>query len=64
MRQGSQNKKKARQSSKKKGYYQTQHIRTGRNKLRKSKKRIARRAYWQAKGVKKNGAAVHQPTDV
>jgi hypothetical protein len=63
MRQGSQNKKKARQSQKKKGYYQTQGIRTGRNKLRRSKKRIARRAYWQAKGGQQ-GANAGQTTEV
>lgn len=46
MKSGAQNKKKARQSSKKANYYKTQAIRTARNKLRRKLKREKRAAHW------------------
>ena len=58
MKSGSQNKKKAHQSAKKKGYYQVQGLRTGRNKLRRAKKRKGRVDFWLGKGTKKNGQPV------
>ena len=62
MAQTTGNKAKARRAVKNKGYYAAQFYKTTSNKSNRAGKVLRRRDYWLARGVKKNGEAVHGAT--